>query len=139
MYLLKIQQILFLTMILMICRKINVAQQKIMNRVWTGWGPSETLGEKLQGKKVGIIGMGRIGKAVASRLNNLGMEVHYHNRKRHKIKIENQYNAKYWNDLEQMISKMDIISIHCPFTAETFHLLSKNRIRLLLKKKLYSH
>ncbi len=124
---------LVLTLILMICRKINVAQQKIMNRVWTGWGPSETLGEKLQGKKVGIIGMGRIGKAVAKRLSIIGMEINYHNRNKHKSQIENKYNARYWSDLDQMISKMDIISIHCPFTAETFHLLSKNRIRLLKK------
>ena len=124
---------LVLTLILMICRKINIAQQKIMNRVWTGWGPSETLGEKLQGKKVGIIGMGRIGKAVAKRLSIIGMEINYHNRNKHKSQIENKYNAKYWSDLDQMISKMDIISIHCPFTAETFHLLSKNRIRLLKK------
>ena len=124
---------LVLTMILMICRKINEAQQRIMNKVWTGWGPSETLGEKLQGKKVGIIGMGRIGTAVAKRLSNIGMEIHYHNSKKHKSKIEKKYNAKYWNDLDQMISKMDIISIHCPFTAETFHLLSKKRIRLLKK------
>ena len=124
---------LVLTLILMICRKINVAQQKIMNRVWRGWGPSETLGEKLQGKKVGIIGMGRIGTAVAKRLSTIGMEIHYHNRKKHNPKIENRYNAKYWIDLDKMISKMDIISIHCPFTAETFHLLSKNRIRLLKK------
>ena len=117
----------------MICRKINVAQQKIMNRVWTGWGPSETLGEKLQGKKVGIIGMGRIGTAVAKRLNTIGMEINYHNRKKHSKKIETQLKAKFWGSLDQMISKMDIISIHCPFTAETFHLLSKKRIRLLKK------
>ena len=77
--------------------------------------------------------MGRIGTAVAKRLSTIGMEIHYHNRKKHNPKIENRYNAKYWIDLDKMISKMDIISIHCPFTAETFHLLSKNRIRLLKK------
>ena len=77
--------------------------------------------------------MGRIGTAVAKRLSNIGMEIHYHNRKKHKSKSRKKYNAKYWNDLDQMISKMDIISIHCPFTAETFHLLSKKRIRLLKK------
>ena len=104
-----------------------------MNRVWTGWGPSETLGEKLQGKKVGIVGMGRIGSAVAKRLNIIGMEINYHNRTKHNKKIETQFKAKYWSNLDQMISKMDIISIHCPFTAETFHLLSKKRIRLLKK------
>ena len=122
-----------LTMILMICRKINVAQQKIMNRVWRGWGPSETLGEKLQGKKVGIVGMGRIGSAVAKRLNIIGMEINYHNRTKHNKKIETQYNAKYWSNLDDMLSHVDVLTVHCPHTPETFHLLSSQRLRLLKK------
>ena len=121
--------VLFLFVVMM----LNVAQQKIMNRVWRGWGPSETLGEKLQGKKVGIVGMGRIGSAVAKRLNIIGMEINYHNRTKHNKKIETQFKAKYWSSLDQMISKMDIISIHCPYTPETFHLLSKRRLKLLKK------
>ena len=71
-----------LTMLLMICRKILVAREKIIKGEWNGWGPSETLGERVLGKKLGIIGMGRIGLAVAKRLTVLGMEIHYHNRKK---------------------------------------------------------
>lgn len=124
---------LVLTMILMICRKINVAQQKIMDRVWTGWGPSETLGEKMEGKKIGIIGMGRIGIAVAKRLSVLGININYHNRSKIKGRSQEGLKAKYWDNLDKMIGEMDIISIHCPYTPETFHLLSKNKIKLLKK------
>ena len=124
---------LVLTMILMICRKINVAQQKIMDRVWKGWGPSETLGEKMEGKKVGIIGMGRIGLAVAKRLSVLGININYHNRTKLKIITHKGLKANYWDNLDKMIGEMDIISIHCPYTPETFHLLSKNKIKLLKK------
>ncbi len=124
---------LVLTMILMICRKINIAQQKIMDRVWTGWGPSETLGEKMEGKKIGIIGMGRIGIAVAKRLSVLGININYYNRTKLKSNREKILKAKYWDNLDNMIGEMDIISIHCPYTPETFHLLSKNKIKLLKK------
>ena len=124
---------LVLTMILMICRKINVAQQKIMDRVWTGWGPSETLGEKMEGKRIGIIGMGRIGLAVAKRLSILGININYHNRTKLKSFSHKGLKAKYWDNLDKMITEMDIISIHCPYTPETFHLLSKNKIKLLKK------
>ena len=124
---------LVLTMILMICRQINTAQRKIMDRVWTGWGPSETLGEKMEGKKIGIIGMGRIGIAVAKRLSVLGININYHNRTKLKSNNEKILKAKYWDSLDKMIGEMDIVSIHCPYTPETFHLLSKNKIKLLKK------
>ena len=84
-----------LTMLLMICRKILVAREKIIKGEWNGWGPSETLGERVLGKKLGIIGMGRIGLAVAKRLNVLGMEIHYHNRK----KLNNQDRKNVWSKL----------------------------------------
>ena len=72
----------------MIHRKILLARQRLLNGKWDGWGPSETLGEKVMGKKVGIIGMGRIGLAVAKRLFTLGMHIHYHNRNRLKKNLE---------------------------------------------------
>ena len=122
-----------LTMILMICRKILVAREKIIKGEWNGWGPSETLGERVLGKKLGIIGMGRIGLAVAKRLNVLGMEIHYHNRKKLNKKIERMHGANYWKDLDKMLAYIDVLSIHCPYTPETFHLLSKRRLRLLKK------
>ena len=122
---------LVLTMILMISRKVIDAQTKLINEKWMGWGPSETMGQRIKGKNVGIIGMGRIGQAVAKRLNILGVNIFYHNRKRLPKSDENRYDACYFDDLDLMISKSDIISIHCPFTPDTFHLLSKKRLKLL--------
>ena len=100
---------MFLTMILMICRKITGAQQKIMNRIWTGWGPSETMGERIRGKNFGIIGMGRIGKAVAKRLSILGVKIFYHNRNRLKNNEEKVLKAKYFENLDSF--KFTVFSI----------------------------
>ena len=124
---------LVLTMILMICRKINVAQQKIMNRIWTGWGPSETMGERIRGKNFGIIGMGRIGQAVARRAKGFGMSIHYHNRNKLHSEIESELEATWWESLDQMISRMDIISINCPHTEATHHMISNNQLNLMQK------
>ena len=120
-----------ITMILMLCRRIKQAEEKLYNGKWDGWGPSITHGERVNGKKLGIIGMGRIGSAVAKKAMTLGLEINYHNRKRLNKNVEKKFNAKYWSDLNEMLSKMDIISIHCPYTPETFHLLSKRRLQLL--------
>ena len=122
---------LVLTMILMISRKVIDAQKKLMSGNWSGWGPSETMGKRIKGQNIGIIGMGRIGCAVANRLKILGGKILYHNRKRLKKLIEKKYSAQYFSNLDLMISKSDIISIHCPYTPETFHLLSKKRLKLL--------
>ena len=124
---------LVLTMVLIISRKILLAQQKLKNGSWTGWGPNETIGERIEGKKLGIIGMGRIGSAVARRMKMLGMKINYHNRKRADKKIENEFEAKYYNNLDEMLACVDIVTIHCPYTPETFHLLSKKRVRFLKK------
>ena len=124
---------LVLTMILMISRRIVLAQEKLMSGNWNGWGPSETLGEKLSGKKIGIIGMGRIGKAVALRCKSCGIKINYHNRNRLNKLEESSFEAKFWENLDAMLCHVDIISIHCPYTPETFHLLSKKRL-LRLKK-----
>ena len=122
---------LVLTMILMISRKVVDAQKKLMSGNWSGWGPSETMGKRIKGQNIGIIGMGRIGCAVANRLKILGGKILYHNRKRLNKSIEKKYSAQYFSNLDLMISKSDIISIHCPYTPETFHLLSKKRLKLL--------
>ncbi len=124
---------LVLTMILMISRKVVEAQKQLMDGNWTGWGPSETMGQRIKGKIVGIIGMGRIGSAVAKRLKILGVKIFYHNRRRLNKSQERNYNAQYFENLDYMISKADIITIHCPYTPETFHLLSKKRLKLLKK------
>tara|TARA_B100000900_G_scaffold409040_2_gene424264 strand:+ start:1567 stop:2553 length:987 start_codon:yes stop_codon:yes gene_type:complete len=124
---------LVLTMVLMISRKVIDAQKKLTCGKWNGWGPSETMGQRIKGKNVGIIGMGRIGRAVAQRLNILGVNIYYHNRNRLSKSIERNHKAKYFANLDLMISKCDIISIHCPYTPETFHLMSKKRLNLLRK------
>ncbi len=122
---------LVLTLVLMISRKVVEAQKKISGGRWSGWGPSETMGERIRGKNFGIIGMGRIGKAVAKRLSILGVKIFYHNRNRLKNNEEKVLKAKYFENLDLMITHCDIISIHCPYTPETFHLLSKKRLKLL--------
>ena len=122
---------LVLTMILMLSRKVIDAQKKLMSGNWSGWGPSETMGKRIKGQNIGIIGMGRIGCAVANRLKILGGKILYHNRKRLNKSIEKKYSAQFFSNLDLMISKSDIISIHCPYTPETFHLLSKKRLKLL--------
>ena len=124
---------LVLTMILMISRKVLEAQKDLVNGNWSGWGPSETMGTRVRGKKVGIIGMGRIGSAVAKRLKTLGMNINYHNRKRLPIRVERSYSATFFPDLNSMLSISDFVTIHCPYTPETFHLLSKKRLKMLKK------
>ena len=124
---------LVLTLVLMISRKVVEAQKKISVGSWSGWGPSETMGERIKGKNFGIVGMGRIGKAVARRFDILGVKILYHNRNRLKKNEEKILNAKYFENLDLMIPQCDIISIHCPYTPETFHLLSKKRLKLLKK------
>jgi len=96
-----------------------------------GWSPTHMLGHRLYGKRLGIIGMGRIGTAVARRARGFGMAIHYHNRRRLRPELEAEVEATYWESLDQMLARMDVISIHCPHTPATFHLLSERRLKLL--------
>ena len=98
---------------------------------WAGWSPTWMLGHRIWGKRLGIIGMGRIGQAVARRASAFGLQIHYHNRRRVPPKIEEELQATYWESLDQMLARMDIISINCPHTPATFHLLSARRLKLL--------
>lgn len=98
---------------------------------WRGWSPTWMLGHRLHGKSLGIIGMGRIGQAVALRARAFGLKIHYHNRRRVAEEIENELEASYFESLDQMLSRMDIISVNCPSTPATYHLLSARRIKLL--------
>src|SRR5450755_4617385 len=100
-------------------------------REWHGWSPTWMLGRRIGGKRLGIIGMGRIGQAVARRARSFGLQVHYHNRRRVAAKIEASLEATYWESLDQMLARMDIISVNCPHTPATYHLLSARRLALM--------
>jgi glyoxylate reductase len=98
---------------------------------WPGWSPTWMLGHRISGKRLGIIGMGRIGQAVAKRASAFGLQIHYHNRRRLPAKLEEELHATYWESLDQMLARMDIISINCPHTPATYHLLSARRLKQL--------
>lgn len=98
---------------------------------WPGWSPTWMLGRRIWGKRLGIVGMGRIGTAVARRAKAFGLSIHYHNRKRVNPQVEEELEATYWDSLDQMLARMDIISVNCPSTPATFHLLSARRIALM--------
>jgi len=98
---------------------------------WPGWSPTWMLGHRIGGKRLGIIGMGRIGQAVARRAHAFGLQIHYHNRRRVPPRVEEELEATYWESLDQMLARMDIISVNCPHTPATYHLLSARRLKLL--------
>ncbi|MDP3896531.1 MAG: D-glycerate dehydrogenase [Mesorhizobium sp.] len=98
---------------------------------WAGWSPTWMLGRRIWGKRLGIVGMGRIGTAVARRAKAFGLSIHYHNRKRVSPAVEEELEATYWESLDQMLARMDIISVNCPSTPATYHLLSARRLALM--------
>jgi len=98
---------------------------------WRGWSPTWMLGKRIWGKRLGIIGMGRIGQAVARRAGAFGLQIHYHNRRRVSAAVEEELSATYWESLDQMLARMDIISVNCPHTPATYHLLSARRLKLI--------
>ncbi len=107
------------------------AQVLIGEKHWAGWSPTWMLGHRIWGKRLGIVGMGRIGQALARRAKAFGLQIHYHNRRRVAPRIEEELNATYWESLDQMLARMDIISINCPHTPATYHLLSARRLKLI--------
>jgi len=121
-----------LALILAVSRRVIEGADAIGNEeVWQGWSPTWMLGRRIYGKRLGIIGMGRIGQAVARRAKAFGLQIHYHNRKPVHPSIEEELEATYWESLDQMLARMDIISVNCPHTPGTYHLLSARRMRLL--------
>ena len=123
-----------MTMALILAVPRRLAEGSVVltsDREWGGWTPTWMLGHRIWGKRLGIIGMGRIGQAVARRARAFGLQVHYHNRKKVAPHIEEELEATYWESLDQMLARMDIISINCPHTPATFHLLSARRLKLL--------
>ncbi len=118
-------------LLLSVPRKVIEGENLIRSGKWEGWSPTHMMGRRIWGKRLGIIGMGSIGQAVARRAIGFGLNIHYHNRNRLPDVIEESHQATYWEDLDQMLPKMDIISINCPSTPETYHLLSRARLSTL--------
>ncbi|MEQ7156145.1 2-hydroxyacid dehydrogenase [Brevundimonas aurifodinae] len=122
---------LAMSLILAVSRRIVEGAQVMAEGRFEGWTPTWMCGRKLWGKRLGIVGMGRIGQALARRARASGMQVHYHNRKAVSPRIEEELGATYWDDLDTMLSRMDVISLNCPATKETHHLLDARRVALL--------
>lgn len=120
-----------MALILSVPRRLVEGEMLARSGSWQGWSPTTMLGRRIWGKRLGIIGMGRIGQAVARRASGFGLSVHYHNRNRLPLEQEENLGATYWTSLDQMIAHMDIISINCPHTPATYHLLNARRFGLM--------
>ena len=120
-----------MSLILAVPRRIVQGDIKVRSGQWDGWSPTGMLGHRINGKRLGILGMGSIGQAIARRAKAFGMSIHYHNRKAVHPSIEAELEATYWETIEQMLPRVDIISINCPSTPATHHLLNKERLGLL--------
>jgi len=112
-------------------RLVEGTQMLVRDRAWAGWSPTSMLGNRLRGKALGIVGMGRIGTAVAQRAKAFGLTIHYYSRNRRPPAIETPLEATYWPDLDAMLAAVDIVSLHTPRTRETFHILSAERIKAM--------
>ncbi|HEY8253537.1 MAG TPA: D-glycerate dehydrogenase [Rhizomicrobium sp.] len=120
-----------MALILAVPRRLVEGVAALEEDRFRGWSPNWMLGNRLQGKRLGIVGMGRIGQAVARRARAFGLQIHYHNRKQVSPDIEQELEATYWDSLDQMLARMDIVSVNCPHTPATYHLLSARRLKLM--------
>ena len=120
-----------MALILAVARRIAEGARIITDDEWAGWSPNWMLGRRITGKRLGIVGMGRIGQALARRAAAFGLSIHYHNRRRLDSRIEEALNATYWDSLDQMLARMDVVSVNCPHTPATYHLLSARRLKLM--------
>ena len=124
---------LIMSLLLALPRRLYEGSKLVAEGNWNGWSPTKMLGKRIYGKRLGIIGMGRIGQAVAKRAKSFGISIHYHNRKQLPSDIEQLFEATYWSSLDEMIKRMDIISINCPLNKDTKKLMSKERLELMTK------
>lgn len=123
-----------MALLLAVARRVPEGARTMVEGDWPGWSPTWMLGRRITGKRLGIVGMGRIGQAVARRAKAFGLSIHYHNRRRVSPAIEEELEATYWDSLDQMLARMDIVSIHCPHTPATYHLLSARRLKLMKRE-----
>ena len=120
-----------MALMLAVTRRMQEGLAVMQRGDWDGWSPTGFVGTRLGGKRLGILGMGRIGQAVAKRAHAFGMQIHYHNRRRLRPETEETVEATWWESLDQMVARMDVISVNCPHTPSTFHLLNARRLKLL--------
>ena len=120
-----------MALLLAVTRRIPEGLARMKAGDWAGWAPTALLGTRVHGKRLGILGLGQIGQAVARRAQAFGMQIHYHNRRKLRDEIEERYDATWWESLDQMVARMDVISICCPHTPSTFHLMNARRLKLL--------
>ncbi len=118
-------------LILAVTRRLPEGLAAMQSGQWEGWAPTAFLGGRISGRRLGILGMGRIGRAVAQRARAFGMQVHYHNRRRLRPETEAEFEATWWESLDQMVARMDVLSINCPSTPSTFHLINARRLDLM--------
>jgi glyoxylate reductase len=120
-----------MSLIMAVARRVVEGAEVLHQGGFHGWTPTWMMGRRIGGKRLGIIGMGRIGQALARRARAFNLSIHYHNRKRVSPRLEEELEATYWDSLDQMLARMDIISVNCPHTPGTYHLLSARRLKLL--------
>ncbi len=120
-----------MTLILAVPRRLVEGVRALQEGRFEGWTPTWMLGRRVRGKKLGIIGLGRVGEAIAHRAKAFGLSIHYHNRSPINPHLEEELGATYWESLDQMLAHMDIVSVNCPHTPATFHLLSRRRLELM--------
>jgi glyoxylate reductase len=120
-----------MALVLSIPRRVPEGAVLMQRGEWEGWSPTALMGRRIAGKNLGILGLGRIGRAIARRAKTFGLAIHYHNRRRLHPDIEAELGATWWESLDQMLARVDILSINVPHTPSTFHLMNARRLKLM--------
>ena len=120
-----------MALILAVPRRLPEGAALMRSGQWQGWSPTALMGQRIAGKRLGILGLGRIGRAIARRAPPFGLEIHYHNRRRLHADTEAELGLTWWESLDQMLARIDILSINVPHTPSTFHLMNARRLRLM--------